>query len=242
MPVGAPPTYTVLADHYRQQVLSGALPPGAKLPDAAEICGQWGVAVATASLALQHLQVEGYLRTGPRGTFVADDPRVTASSQERLARVSRRKSSLMDGETSRVTAAELVVPPLYVADLFDLDTGDQIIRREYIVGRGKARTMFAVSWYPAQFAAVCPDLLNTNPARNDGMTARVQEATGRTITTGRDDLHAREATPREAAALALAPGAPILALVHRWSDDQGVIEYTESCLPTRFTIGYDYAP
>ncbi|MFD7901853.1 GntR family transcriptional regulator [Kitasatospora sp. NPDC059747] len=239
---GAPKTYTVIADHYRQRILSGELEPGTKLPSNKEICGRWGVAVATVSRALQHLQVEGYVRTSPRGTFVADDPRVTASSQERLARVSRRKSSLMDGETSRVTAAELVVPPLYVADLFDLDTGDQIIRREYVVGRGRARTMFAVSWYPAHFAALCPDLLSTNPARNDGMTARVLEATGRTITVGRDDMHAREASPREASALALSPGSAILALVHRWSDEQGIIEYTECCLPTRFTIGYDYAP
>ncbi|OKI19257.1 GntR family transcriptional regulator [Streptomyces sp. CB03911] len=242
MSPGPAKTYTLIADHYRQRILSGELEPGTKLPSNKEICGRWNVAVATVSRALQHLQVEGYLRTSPRGTFVADDPRITASSQERLSRVQRRQSILMDGETSRVTAAELVTPPLYVADLFDLEHGAQLVRREYIAGRGKTRTLFAVSWYPAHFAALCPDLLNTAPGRNDGMTARVLEATGRQITRARDDMHAREASAREASALGIPVGSPTLAMVHRWSDDEGVIEYTEACLPPRFTIGYTYAP
>ncbi|MFD9692900.1 UTRA domain-containing protein [Kitasatospora sp. NPDC059088] len=58
----------------------------------------------------------------------------------------------------------------------------------------------------------------------------------------RDDMHARAADQREAAGLAVAVGSPILALVHRWSDDDGLIEYTESCLPAQFTIGYEYTP
>ncbi|MFF4813005.1 GntR family transcriptional regulator [Kitasatospora sp. NPDC001309] len=242
MPSKTPKTWSVIADHYRQRILSGELEPGSKLPSNKEISGRWNVAVATASRALQHLQVEGYLRTSPRGTFVADDPRVTASSRDRLARVQRVRSSLMEGETGRVTAAELVTLPLYVADLFDLEHGAQLVRREYITGRGKSRTLFAVSWYPAHFAALVPDLLNTAPGRNDGITARVLEATGRTVTAARDDMHARAADQREAAGLAVAVGSPILALVHRWSDDDGLIEYTESCLPARFTIGYEYTP
>jgi GntR family transcriptional regulator len=28
----------------------------------------------------------------------------------------------------------------------------------------------------------------------------------------------------------------------RWSDDDGVIEYGEACLPERLTIGYEYKP
>ncbi|CAM5679369.1 HTH gntR-type domain-containing protein OS=Streptomyces fumanus OX=67302 GN=GCM10018772_02690 PE=4 SV=1 [Streptomyces fumanus] len=71
------------------------------------------------------------------------------------------KSFLAEGETSRVTAAELITPPLYVAEIFDLEAGDQVVRREGLAGRGKTRTVFAVTWYPAPFAALVPDLLNT---------------------------------------------------------------------------------
>lgn len=235
-------TFTIIADHFRARILSGELEPGAKLPTNREVSGQWQVAAATVSRALQALQVEGYIRTTPRGTFVADDPRVTLSARDRLARVQRVKSILADGETSRVTAAALVVPPLYVAELFDLDAGDQVVRREWLAGRGQTRTVFAVTWYPAQFAALVPDLLSTAPGKNAGLSARVLEATGRTITYARDDMHGREADAREASALGLKVGAAILAGAHRWADDDGVIEYGEWCLPPRFTIGYEYQP
>jgi GntR family transcriptional regulator len=237
-----PKTFTTIADHFRARILSGELEPGTKLPTNREISGQWQVAAATVSRALQALQVEGYIRTTPRGTFVAEDPRVTLSPRDRLARVARVKSILAEGETSRVTSATLVVPPLYVGELFDLDAGDQVVRREWIAGRGQTRSIFAVTWYPSQFAALVPDLLSTAPGKNAGLTARVLEATGRTIDAARDDMHAREADAREASALGLKVGTPILAGAHRWSDDDGVIEYGEWCLPPRFTIGYEYRP
>lgn len=238
----APKTFTVIADHFRTRILSGELAPGERLPTNREISGQWQVAAATVSRALQALQVEGFIRTTPRGTFVADDPRVALSSQDRLGRVQRVKSILADGETSRVTDAGLVVPPLYVAELFDLDPGDQVVRRQWISGRGQTRTAFAVTWYPAQFAAQLPDLLSTAPGKNAGLTARVLEVSGRSITHARDDMHARTADAREAAGLGVAVGSAILAGTHRWSDADGVIEYGEWCLPPRFTIGYEYQP
>ncbi|MYT89981.1 UTRA domain-containing protein [Streptomyces sp. SID8359] len=238
----SPKTFTKIADHFRERILSGELEPGAKLPTNREIAGQWQAAAATVSRALQALQVENFIRTTPRGTYVADDPRWTLSARDRLVRVQRVKSFLAEGETSRVTAAELIIPPLYVAEIFDLEAGDQVVRREWLAGRGKTRTVFAVTWYPASFAALVPDLLNTAPGRNHGLSARVLEATGRTITHARDDMHARPADAREASALGLPVGSPILAGAHRWSDTEGVIEYGEWCLPPRFTIGYEYEP
>ena len=235
-------TFTIIADHFRDRILSGELQPGEKLPTNREIAGQWQVAAATVSRALQALQVEGYIRTTPRGTFVADDPRVTLSPRDRLARVQRVKSFLAEGETSRVTGAGLVLPPLYVAELFDLEPGAQVVRREWISGRGQSRTCFAVTWYPSHFAVLVPDLLNTAPGRNAGITAKVLEATGRTITHARDDMHGRPADAREASALAIPVGSAILAGAHRWSDSEGVIEYGEWCLPPHFTIGYEYVP
>ncbi|MYT33330.1 MULTISPECIES: GntR family transcriptional regulator [unclassified Streptomyces] len=240
--MAGPKTFTKIADHFRERILSGDLEPGAKLPTNREISGQWQVAAATVSRALQALQVEGYIRTTPRGTYVADDPVWTLSARDRLSRVQRVKTFLANGETSRVTAAELVAPPLYIAELFDLGTGDQVVRREWLAGRGKTRTVFAVTWYPAPFAALVPDLLNTAPERNHGLSAKVLEATNRTITHARDDLHARAADAREASALGLPVGSSILAGAHRWSDTDGVIEYGEWCLPPRFTIGYEYQP
>ncbi len=237
---GQPKTFAKIADYYRDKILTGDLEPGAKLPSNKELANTWSVAVATVGRALQQLQVEGVIRTSPRGTFVADDPMAGVSARDRLMRVQRVRSVLMEGETSAVTSAGLVVPPLYVAEIFDLDHGDQVVRREFTTGRGRNRVMFAVTWYPAHFAALVPDLLSTGRRKNDDLTARVLEATGRRITYARDDMHGRAADAREASHLGVPVGSPILAGAHRWADDEGVIEYGEWCLPPRLTIGYEY--
>ncbi|WP_327065215.1 GntR family transcriptional regulator [Kitasatospora sp. NBC_01302] len=233
-------TFTRITDHYRRLILTGSLAAGTKLPTNKELAATWGVAVETVRKALSQLQVEKLIRTSPRGTFVADETPATASPADRLAAVRSTMRTFMDGETSIVSAAQLLVPPVYVADLFDLDHGDQVVRREYVAGRSSVRTLFAVDWFPAPFAVLVPDLLSTAPGKNDGLTARILEATGRTVTTARDDMHGRAADAREASALGLAAGAPILAGASRWGDAEGVIQYSEWCLPTRLTIGYEY--
>lgn len=233
-------TYARIAGYYREQVLTGDLKPGTKLPSNKEMANSWSVATATVQRALNQLTVEGLIRTSPRGTFVADDPMAGVAAKDRLMRSQQTRSVLIDGETSIVTAAELIVPPLYVAEIFDLDHGDQVVRREFATGRGKSRLSFQVRWYPAHFAALVTDLLSTNPRKNDDLFVRVQEAAGRPATWGRDDMHGRDADAREASALGLPVGASILAGAHRWGDDEGVIEYGEWCLPPRMTIGYEY--
>lgn len=234
--------YVRIAGDYREKILTGDLKPGTKLPSNKELARNRRVAVGTIVQAMNQLSVEGLIRTSPRGTFVADDPMIGVAAKDRLLRSQQTRSVLMEGETSIVTSAGLVVPPLYVAEIFDLDHGDQVVRREFTTGRGSTRLSFQVRWYPAPFAALVGDLLSTNARKNDDLTVRVAEATGRQITYGRDDVEARDATAREASALGLPVGAAILAGAHRWGDDQGVIEYGEWCLPPRMTIGYEYKP
>lgn len=239
---GQSKTYVRIAGYYRERILSGELEPGEKLPSNKELASSWGVAVATLQRALGQLSVEGLIRTSPRGTFIAEDPMAGVSARDRLARSQRVRSVLMSGESSVVTSAELVVPPVYVADIFGLDSGDQVVRREFTTGRGQTRLSFQVRWYPAHFAAMVPDLLSMGHKKNDDLTAKVLDATGRGITYARDDMHGRAADEREASHLGLPTGSPILAGAHRWSDDDGVIEYGEWCLPPRMTIGYEYQP
>ncbi|MFE5375168.1 GntR family transcriptional regulator [Streptomyces mirabilis] len=93
---------------------SGNLEEGAKLPNQRELAQQEGVAIATLGRALDQLQVEGYIATSRRGTFVANAPEVAPSSYDRITRVLRTGSVLAEGETLIVTAAELIKPPLYV--------------------------------------------------------------------------------------------------------------------------------
>jgi len=237
----AQPPYMQVAERIRRRILDGVLKEGEKLPPVRELATQEGVAVATLGRSLDHLQVEGYIVTSRRGTFVANAPSVAPSSYDRITRVMRTGSVLGEGETMLVTVAELVVPPQYVAEIFDLDEGDQVVRRQWHTGKGSKRLMLAVTWYPARFAALVPELLSTAPGKGTGLLPRIQEATGRHVTAGRDDVHSRDADEREANFLGVRVGSPILAGAHRVWDDEGVIEYGEWCLPHRLTIGYEYS-
>ena len=234
--------YMQVAERIRRRILDGELSEGEKLPPVRELAKQEGVSVATLGRSLDQLQVEGYITTSRRGTFVANAPQVTASGYDRITRVLRTGSVLADGETLLVTAAELVKPPQYVAEIFDLEDGSQVVRRQWHTGKGQQRLMLAVTWYPAHFAAAVPELLSTAPGRAAaGLLVKIQEATGRHVTAGRDDIHGRDADAREASYLGLKVGSPIMAGAHRLWDEQGVIEYGEWCLPNRLTIGYEYS-
>ncbi|MFE2970893.1 GntR family transcriptional regulator [Streptomyces sp. NPDC059340] len=233
--------YMQVAERIRRRILDGALGEGEKLPAQRDLAKSEGVSVATLGKALDQLQVEGYITTSRKGTFVANAPEVAPSSYDRITRVLRTGSVLAEGESMIVTTAELIKPPQYVAELFDLDEGDQVVRRQWHTGKGQQRTGLYVTWYPAHFAASVPELLSTSRQSSPGILLKIQQATGRRITNGRDDIHGRDADAREASFLGLRIGAPILAGAHRLWDDQGVIEYGEWCLPSRLAVGYEYS-
>ncbi|MFD8112512.1 GntR family transcriptional regulator [Streptomyces microflavus] len=234
------PKYMKIAEDLRRSILEGERSEGEKLPANRELAVTYGVAIATIQRALEQLSVEGIIRTSQRGTFVANTPSVNSSGRDRVARVLSTGTPFAPGEHCIVTKATLLVPPLYVQDLFGLDDGDQVVMREWHVGRGSQRRGLHVAWYPAQFAALVPDLLSSDRSKVKTMLPKIIDATGRRPTHGRDDMHGRDADAREAGFLGVRVGAPILAGAHRYWDADGVIEYGEWCLPYRHVIGYEY--
>ncbi|TVL89133.1 GntR family transcriptional regulator [Streptomyces sp. SAJ15] len=207
--------YMQVAERIRRRILDGALKEGEKLPPVRELARQEGVSVATLGRSLDQLQVEGYITTSRRGTFVANAPEVAPSGYDRITRVLRTGSVLSEGETMIVTNAELIKPSQYVAEIFYLEDGDQVVRRQWHTGRGQQRTGLFVTWYPAHFAAAVPELLSTSTRAAAGLLLKIQQATGRRIQAGRDDVHGRDADAREASFLGLRTGSPILAGAHR---------------------------
>jgi GntR family transcriptional regulator len=234
------PPYVQITEHYRQQILAGTLPDGAQLPTIKQLAEEWGVATATASKAVSQLQVEQFVRTSPQGTFVQAVGHVTHTPRDRIVSIRRPVA----GEQHRVTAAELVPAPLYVAELMALPVDGQVIRREWITAEHSAGVRrpcrLSVSWFAPELTEQVPELLAAEPIP-EGETSRIGAATGRRVTHGHDHLRGRAADAREADALGLAVGSPILAGVHLWSDPDGVIEYGEWVLPPDRTVSYEYA-
>jgi GntR family transcriptional regulator len=78
------------------------------------------------------------------------------------------------------------------------------------------------------------------PIGPQGPARVIATVTGRQITHAQDHLEGREADTREARALSIPVGSPILAGTHVWSDQDGAIIYGEWCMPPRQVVSYSY--
>jgi GntR family transcriptional regulator len=238
------PAFMQVTDFYRRQIQDGTLPEGAKLPTVAAIEREWGIARATAARAISQLQVEGLIYTSPRGSFVAGQGAKALSPRDRLARY--RSTGTLAGvhEHHRVTAAEVVSAPTYVAELFGIDLGGEVIRREFVTIENKSIRSLTVTWHPGDLAELLPDLLARESSKIGLRLTQIEAVTGR-VTHGRDFMHARGADARESSALGLPNGTSVQALTWLWNadgdGDTRLVEYGEACLPPRHTLTYNYA-
>jgi|HubBroStandDraft_1064217.scaffolds.fasta_scaffold388095_1 GntR family transcriptional regulator len=58
-------------ERYRQQIESGELPPGARLPSIITMAQEYEIARTTAQKVIEELRRQGLAVTSPMGTFVA---------------------------------------------------------------------------------------------------------------------------------------------------------------------------
>lgn len=245
MPVQrAEPPYVQIANHYRRLILDGEVTEGDQLPTSAEIGQEWQVAPSTAARGIGQLAVEGYVRVLARGTFVEPLRSGADTPFGRITRVRQTGHLAATGEMEIVRVAELIRIPLYVAELLDLDPKDNVLRRESVTVAGRKPraepVALSVQWYRPEFAKLAPELLETKPVRG-GAIAAIEKATGKRVVHGEDHFHGRSADEREAHALGVKIGAPILAAAYLWRDAEGaVLEYGEFVLPERRTLRYDY--
>jgi GntR family transcriptional regulator len=229
------PAYAQIADHYRNQILQGELAPGERLPSIAEIAEEWGVAKATAAKAISRLQVEGAVWTSTQGTYASSDGVVVRTPGDRVR--GSLPLRIGHGEEVVVNAADLVAAPDYVASLLGIDPHSTIVRREEVTSSHGRPVMLAVDWIPAGDTRLAPDLLLRHPIEH-GPAHFIATVTGRRVTHYQDHLRGRSADAREAAELQIPIGSPVLAGVHVWSDQEGVILYGEWVLPADRVISY----
>jgi GntR family transcriptional regulator len=233
------PPYAQIANYYRAEIVEGRLKPGERLPAIAAIADEWEVAATTAAKGVGLLQVEGLIYTSPQGSFVAD-PRGTSRTPRDRVTASPVHRIGTNGETVTVNAAEIVGAPAYVADVLGIAPGEQVIRREEVLYHGAHAQALTVDWIPATNVMEAAELLEAVPIAGGAIT-QIESVTRRRPTYGRDYVRGRAADAREAGALKLPVGAPILAGTHVWSDGEGVILYGEWCMPPDQVLSYDYS-
>ena len=82
------PIYAQIMDGLRQQIVSGVLQPGEKLPSVRELAGMLTINPNTIQRAYRQLEVEGWITTVPgKGCFVCQTPETYEREMQRLLQI-----------------------------------------------------------------------------------------------------------------------------------------------------------
>ena len=234
------PPYIQIAERIRQDIESGVLAEGARVPSAREITATWGVALATATKVQARLRSEGLIQSVPGVGTVVSARHTAVGGHQRLAATHKRGRIYGVGEKAVVRSSVIVEASAEVADAVDLAQGAPVIRRERVIVRDEEPSSSSVSWLPAEHVGQAPRLLTTERIR-EGTFAYLAAALGLQVTGGREQTSADRATTEQAAALGVEEGSPVL-LARTWYylTDGSPIEYGESAHPAARWITHDF--
>jgi GntR family transcriptional regulator len=102
------PIYEQIASQIREQVLTGVLAAGDKLPSIRSLATQLRISAITTKRAYQDLEAQGYINTVPgKGCFVAGD-NLELLREERLRKVEDSLArAVSEARSAGITADEL---------------------------------------------------------------------------------------------------------------------------------------
>ena len=84
----ARPIYTQISDGIREQILSGILQPGDKLPSVREMAAELTINPNTIQRSYRELEMQGWIATVPgKGCFVCNIPQGAQKEQKELMRI-----------------------------------------------------------------------------------------------------------------------------------------------------------
>ena len=148
------PLYYQLVELLREQIQSGKLKPGDRLPSERELSEQVGISRMTVRQAVAFLARDGTLVVKPGvGTFVAE-PKLIHDTLDLLG-FTEEMTRQGGNVSSRVLEQVLVVPPSYVADALNMQPGEEAVRIIRLRLDAEIPLLLETSYVPSQ---LCPGL------------------------------------------------------------------------------------
>lgn len=233
MAAGRGPKYHRIADTLRAEIQAGDLRPGQQIPAETALTARFGVALPTLRQALGILRAEGLLESRHGiGTFVKEDRRRQRRSRNRYGRARGDQKLLTADFEHRIVSAGPEPAPPYVAEAMDIEPGTEVVVRrrnlhDKITGQLEE---IGASYIPASFAA--GTFLEEPTVVPKALFLCVEDLSGKQYARARDAWVSRLPTAQEAELFDLAPGAPVLHVIHTArADDDEVLEVSESVWP-----------
>lgn len=231
------PKYLQVADELRRRIVTGEIPPGARIPSRAELVKEHGVAPTVATQALQILVAEGLVETRPGSGAYVLQPRNRLQLSRSWYREVRGGSPFagdmeaqgkVPGWRVHSRTAEATAD---VAQRLAVDEGDSVMRTVYVYLADGEPVQRAVSWEPYALTKGTPIALpEDGPHAGRGVRDRMA-VIGIEITHRREAVHARGATVEEARDLGVAPGAIVTVLQRTYYADDRPVETCDIVAP-----------
>ena len=224
------PSHRIAGD-LREQIITGDLSPGARLPSENDLAGRYATSRPTVRRALERLQGDGLIvGEQGRGWFVRPKPHVrmliTGSNYRRhraLGLPGFNAQALEQGMSPRqdITEVARISAPPDVAQQLDLDEESPVIVRRRVFLLDDEPAALTDSYYPASWAAGTEI---EHPERiKGGVHAIIEDESGpirRSITGSVDDITARMPTPNEVTKLRLPQGIPVFRVLRTVYDSE----------------------
>jgi GntR family transcriptional regulator len=221
------PLASQLADLLRAEIQEGQRSPGSQLPSESEFERTYGVSGATVQAALATLAGEGLVLSREGASpIVRPRPRMRRVSS-RLRHASHRESGKPDFDTEAIAQGQ--VPsrrtlmigrgpaPADIAVWLGVEAGEDVMIRKRLQLLGGVPAVISTSYLPLWVAQgtrlESPDLLPEGP---DNLI----EQLGHEFASGVELIRARMPTADEVRLLELAPGVPLVRLLHVDYDPQ----------------------
>ena len=244
------PAFRQVAADLRQEIASGRLAPGARLPSERELVDAYGVSRPTIRDAVNLLRSEGLVTSEHgRGVFV----RVPASLGQRMAhsRLSREVRRRTGGAFFADAAEHGFTPSADVSVRFEeayervagylaLEPGSEVTVRDRVMRADGLVVQLAVSRLPRE---PTPDTASEQVGtRGGGTHARLEEA-GHRLASFVEHVGARMPTPDEASLLQLAEGVPVVTVTRvAYREDGRPVEMNDMVLAAdRYQLSYEWA-
>jgi GntR family transcriptional regulator len=242
------PIYRQIAEDLRRQILSGELPPGAKLPTENELVEKYQVARLTTRQAIDVLKAEGLLDAiRGRGVFVRSQPPIFRAGSDRFARWRREANQAgFFADTAAAGREPQIEVRVFrqaasaaIAVRLGLPKRARVLVRERRMLADGVPLQLATSYVPIDLVDQAPAIAKPNSGPG-GIYMRMEEA-GHPIVRFAEQVSARMPTPEEARALQLGPGTPVLQVQRTtYSEGDRAIETVDMVLAAnRYELGYD---
>ncbi len=238
------PKYHRVADALRQQIGTGDLSPGERLPAETALADQFRVSVPTVRQAVGVLRAEGLLESRQGiGTFVKENRRLQRRSRRRYGRARGDQQLLTSHLRHDITFAGRSTVPPHIAELMGVEPDTEVItRRRHLFDQATGRPEeVGASYIPLEFGG--GTFLEERKVVPKALFLCVEDFSGKRYDHAHDQWTARMPSAEEADALDLPVGAPVVHVIHiARADDGTLLEVSESVWPAdRVVVIDDYS-